>query len=416
MSPAQLPRPPLRHPLAGALSKYLGSLAFAEPLESQFRLWYAERMRARMHNSMWAAMTCLMLITIASVAVTGLRSEIFGASHARLLQLLAFGLMLPSCLGLLIVAYSRLYLHWFARVTQLVAPLHAACFVTMHVLMQPQGYSLSSWMALVAAAPYFLFGMLYGPAVRTSLLVAGTFASSSLLAGLYGWQHYFDLCITVLAGGFAAIIARGAQQSIRDDYIARQVLNDSVHRDSLTGIYNRRMFDAHMERIWQQAIRSRTPLALLMIDLDQFKAYNDHSGHQAGDTCLARVAAVLPAAARRPLDLAARYGGEEFAVLLYDVQRDSVAEVCLQLHAALDSLQIPHPGNAAPTNVTFSIGAACIEPQLGRGPEGFIQLADEALYAAKQRGRNRTVIMDREYETLITGVFRVPSARDEAAA
>jgi diguanylate cyclase (GGDEF)-like protein len=128
------------------------------------------------------------------------------------------------------------------------------------------------------------------------------------------------------------------------------------------------------------------------------------------------VAAVLPTAARRPLDLAARYGGEEFAVLLYDMQRDSVAEVCLQLHAALQALQIPHPGVEKPPCVTFSIGAACIEPQLGRGAEGFIQLADEALYAAKQRGRNCTVLMDREYDTLITGVFRVPRERDEAAA
>jgi diguanylate cyclase (GGDEF)-like protein len=377
-----------------------------------------------MRNSMWGAMSCLLLITGASVAIPALRSEIFGTHHTLLLQLLAFGLMLPSCLALLIVAYTPLYHRWFARVTQLVAPLHAACFATMHALMVPHGYSLSSWLALVVAAPYFLFGMLYGPAVRTSLIVVGIYAVSSRLGGLYDAQHYFDLVITLFAGGFAAIIARGAQQSIRDDYLATQVLNDSVHRDSLTGIYNRRMFDAHMERIWQQAIRTRTPLALLMIDLDHFKAYNDHSGHQAGDTCLARVAAVLPAAARRPLDLAARYGGEEFAVLLYDMQRDSVAEVCLQLHTALSALQIPHPGVPHPGGkdaqyVTFSIGAACIEPQLGRGTEGFIQLADEALYAAKQRGRNRTVIMDREYETLITGVFRVPHGphgRDEAAA
>jgi diguanylate cyclase (GGDEF)-like protein len=398
------------------LSRYFGSLGFEEPLESQFRVWYAERMRARMRHSMWAAMGCLLLITCGSVAIPQLRGEIFGARHTLLLQVLGFGLMLPSCMALVIVAYSPLYLRWFARVTQLVAPLHAACFVTLHALMQPQGYSLSAWLALVVTAPYFLFGMLYAPALRTSLIVVAIYALASSVAGLYGAQHYFDLSIAAFAGGFAAIIARGAQQSIRDDYLATRVLNDSVHRDSLTGIYNRRMFDAHIERIWQQAVRTRTPLALLMIDLDHFKAYNDHSGHQAGDTCLARVAAVLPTAARRPLDLAARYGGEEFAVLLYDMQRDSVAEVCMQLHAALQALQIPHPGVEKPPCVTFSIGAACIEPQLGRGAEGFIQLADEALYAAKQRGRNRTVLMDHEYDTLITGVFRVPRERDEAAA
>jgi len=410
MSPANSRRSP------NTFAAYLGSLAFEEQLESQFQVWYAERMRPRMRNSMWAAMSCLILITSASVALPALRHEIFGQGHTLLLQALTFGLMLPSCLALLIVAYSPLYLRWFGRVTQLVAPLHAACFVTMHTLMLPQGYSLSSWLALVVAAPYFLFGMLYAPALRTSLIVVAIYAAASSVAGLYGAQHYFDLAMTVFAGAFAAIIARGAQQSVRDDYLATRVLNDSVHRDSLTGIYNRRMFDAHMERIWQQAMRTRTPLALLMVDLDHFKAYNDQCGHQAGDTCLARVAAVLPAAARRPLDLAARYGGEEFAVLLYDMQRDSVTEVCLQLHAALSALQIPHPGVQNPAHVTFSIGAACIEPQIGRDADGFIQLADEALYAAKQRGRNRTVIMDREYETLVTGVFRVPRERGEAAA
>jgi diguanylate cyclase (GGDEF)-like protein len=369
-----------------------------------------------MRNSMGGIMGCLLLIMTISVATPTLRSEVFGERHTLLLQLLAFGLMLPTCIAVLAVAYSKLYLRWFALLTQVVAPLHAVGFVTMHALMQPQGYSLSSWMAVVVAAPYFVFGMLYGQAVRTSLIMVAIYAVGSAWAGLYGPQHYFDLGVAVLAGSFATILAHGGQQSIRDDYLATQVLNDSVHRDGLTGIYNRRMFDAHMERIWQQAIRTHTHVALLMIDLDHFKAYNDRNGHQAGDTCLARVAALLPAAARRPLDLAARYGGEEFAVLLYDMQRDSVTEVCSQLHAALRALQIPHPGVTDPPHVTFSIGAACIQPQLGRGTEGFIQLADEALYAAKQRGRNRTVIMDHEYDTLITGVFRVHQARDEAAA
>jgi diguanylate cyclase (GGDEF)-like protein len=158
-------------------------------------------------------------------------------------------------------------------------------------------------------------------------------------------------------------------------------------------------------------------VALLLIDLDRFKSFNDHAGHQAGDACLARVAAAIAQTARRPLDIAARYGGEEFVVLLFDVKRDRVEELCREMHANVAALQIPHPASSAGLHVTVSIGAACVEPQADRHHEGLIQLADEALYAAKEGGRNRTVTMDREYATLNTGAFRVPRsrARDQAA-
>src|SRR5262245_32185676 len=137
---SSVPLPPRRAP--SAFAQYFSPLAFEDSLESQFQAWYAERMRARMRNSMWVVLGCLILITSASVGLPVLRNEIFGVRHTLLLQVLALGVMLPSCLGLLVVAYSPLYARWFARVTQVIAPLHAACFVTMHALMQPQGYSL----------------------------------------------------------------------------------------------------------------------------------------------------------------------------------------------------------------------------------------------------------------------------------
>ena len=122
------------------------------------------------------------------------------------------------------------------------------------------------------------------------------------------------------------------------------MLTDSVHRDALTNIGNRRMFDAHIERLWNQAIRTRAPIALLLVDLDHFKSFNDHAGHQAGDTCLASVAGAIAQSARRPLDVAARYGGEEFVVLLFDVKRERVEELCRELHANVAALQIVTSG------------------------------------------------------------------------
>jgi diguanylate cyclase (GGDEF)-like protein len=251
--------------------------------------------------------------------------------------------------------------------------------------------------------------------VRTALLIVLAYALGGEFAGVGGPQRVFDMFVIGFACAIGGAIHFSFQRGVRRNYVAKQVLSESANRDSLTGIHNRRMFDEHMQRLWQQGMRERVSVALLLVDLDHFKAFNDRRGHQAGDACLAKVASVLPVAARRPFDLAARYGGEEFAVLLYDASRDRVEEICRQLHASLQKAALEHPCSPVSQYVTFSIGAACVEPRLGRHPEGFIQLADEALYAAKERGRNRTVIMDREYETLTTGAFRIPRARGEAA-
>ncbi|MBL8266866.1 GGDEF domain-containing protein, partial [Steroidobacter sp.] len=160
--------------------------------------------------------------------------------------------------------------------------------------------------------------------------------------------------------------------------------------------------------VWAQAAREGRPLTLLMIDIDHFKAYNDRFGHQAGDECLRRVAWSLSDHARRPLDIAARYGGEEFAMILYDARRQHAEDMARQIQAGIESLAIAHtvPSATAGNRLTVSIGIACVQPTADRSHYGFIQLADEALYAAKERGRNCIVIMDKEYGDLTTGSFR----------
>jgi diguanylate cyclase (GGDEF)-like protein len=393
---------------AGALWRRLAPrLAFAEPLETQFRCWYAEHTRSRIRNALWFAMGNIILVMLAGGPFRAVRDAIFGAENQVIVDVLRFGVIAPSAAAILVVSYTQLYERWFRLTAQIVAPLHAASFVAMDLLMQPRGYSLSSCMPLIVLAPYFLFGMLQAEAVRSALIVVAAYAVGGHVAGIAGPQRYFDVAVVTFAALLGAAVHYSLQRGLRRTYLAKQLLSESLNRDSLTGIHNRRMFDEHMNRLWQQATREQVPLGLLLVDLDQFKAYNDHSGHQAGDMCLARVASLLPTAARRPLDLAARYGGEEFAVLLYDVRRDKVEEICSQLHATLAKAAIEHPSSNVGPSVTFSIGAACVQPTPGRRPEGFIQLADEALYAAKERGRNRTVIMDREYDSLTTGAFRV---------
>jgi diguanylate cyclase (GGDEF)-like protein len=159
-------------------------------------------------------------------------------------------------------------------------------------------------------------------------------------------------------------------------------------------------------RTWQQALRDRRPLVVMLLDVDHFKRYNDRYGHQAGDDALQRIATVVNEFAQRPLDLAARYGGEELAVVLFDVPREHGARIAAQVRAAVQNLAIEHL-DASDRVVTISIGLALVRPTLERSPDGAVQLADEALYRAKREGRNRVVVFEREYDTLSTGSFKM---------
>jgi len=164
-------------------------------------------------------------------------------------------------------------------------------------------------------------------------------------------------------------------------------------RDGLTGLANRRRFDDELQKEWARARRDGSTLGLLMIDVDHFKAFNDRYGHQAGDGCLQALGQILAAAPRRPGDLAARYGGEEFAVLLPNTDAAGCRQTGERIRAMLAEACVPHADNPA-ARVTVSIGAAIADIRLTKAapPAALVRLADGALYAAKNNGRNRLVI------------------------
>jgi diguanylate cyclase (GGDEF)-like protein len=157
--------------------------------------------------------------------------------------------------------------------------------------------------------------------------------------------------------------------------------------DGLTGVANRRSFDAILAREQQRGAREGTPTALLLIDVDWFKRYNDAYGHQAGDACLQWVARTIEAAVRRPGDFVARYGGEEFAVVLPNTDLFGANHVGEKVRAAIASLKLPHEKHPL-GHVTVSIGVAVMSPEAGLPPASLIGLADTALYVAKTVGRN----------------------------
>jgi diguanylate cyclase (GGDEF)-like protein len=159
--------------------------------------------------------------------------------------------------------------------------------------------------------------------------------------------------------------------------------------DYLTRIANRRRFNQTLDLEWRSGLRSRKPLALILLDVDYFKRYNDSYGHSAGDTVLSRLSQVIAKAARRPRDLAARYGGEEFAVLLPETGAEQAVQLAERIRFAVESLAIPHAASGGVPFVTVSLGAASLVPHGDDHPGSLISLADMALYRAKERGRNR---------------------------
>jgi diguanylate cyclase (GGDEF)-like protein len=160
--------------------------------------------------------------------------------------------------------------------------------------------------------------------------------------------------------------------------------------DPLTGLHNRRHLDVVCATEWERARRDRRPLAVLFMDIDYFKAYNDFHGHRAGDDCLAAVGKAVEQSLQRPADVAARYGGDEFVVLLPDTYTDGALDVGRRVLGAIAGIHIPH-GASAFGQVTLSIGIAALIPGPNQGFQELLERADRALYAAKQAGRNRVV-------------------------
>ena len=170
---------------------------------------------------------------------------------------------------------------------------------------------------------------------------------------------------------------------------SRDALERMARLDGLTGLANRRTFDDMLAREWRRLARVNHPLAVIMMDVDHFKLFNDTYGHGGGDDCLKKVAKAAEGALQRPADVVARYGGEEFVALLPDTTLDGALMVAEAIRAAVAALNIPHSASKAAPYVTMSLGAACIVPQPGGKPEELLEMADMELYAAKSNGRNQ---------------------------
>jgi diguanylate cyclase (GGDEF)-like protein len=391
---------PQESPHGAQLKRGFPWLRFTRPLEEEFRLAFRAESLPAVRRNLWIAVVFVF-------GFSWLTHMVLEMPVNRLLDGIRVAVFTPVIVVGLMLAYSRWYQRFYPLACVVAAPLFGIGVTVIAVIAASHGVSLISSVVLVTIYIYFMLGMLFYSALVAALIV---FASYFVIASSVGLPHevvLVDAGVLVFSNVIGAMVCYTLERANRKNFLEERLLTEMASRDGLTGINNRRVFDEHLERIWPQAIRDQVPLALMLVDIDHFKAYNDYYGHQAGDECLRQVAWCLTRSARRPLDVTARYGGEEFAIVLYDAQRDHIEEVARLIRNGIEAMNLQHPASPlAQKRLTVSIGAACVQPRSDRSHFGFIQLADEALYDAKEHGRDCIVIKDKEYGELSTGSFR----------
>lgn len=188
--------------------------------------------------------------------------------------------------------------------------------------------------------------------------------------------------------GAAALAAVGA---LIYSFMSNRKLTALSSFDGLTKLYNRRMFDKFMKEAWEEAVDTQQSLAVMLIDVDHFKLYNDTYGHVEGDRCLKTIASILAENARSPF-IPARYGGEEFVVIMPNTSAEEANAAAELIRRKVESASLPHIASLSNRIVTISAGAAAVVPDTSLSPSDLIEMADEALYEAKQGGRNRVSV------------------------
>ena len=176
--------------------------------------------------------------------------------------------------------------------------------------------------------------------------------------------------------------------------------------DGLTGIDNRRSFDEHLDEVWRQARREQHAIAVLLVDIDHFKLFKDCYGQKPGDQCIQAVAGTLAGSVNRPLDQVARYGGEEFAIVLYNPTDQFVRDYADDLVKQITALGVEHKASDVADIVTISVGAAVMRPDTSNQPDQLVRTADDALYEAKSRGRNRAAVYHLDNQLHATTTLR----------
>lgn len=378
-------------------------LRFAEPLE-------AEYLRSRLLSNRTLIGVACVFATL--IALARGMEEIYSNTWDLTIAI-GLVLVIGSSVALAWIAWSHAFERLYPYSAGILIPTRNSLVAIQIAAAAAHGQpEMLMALPIILIGPFFFMGLPLRGSLWCCALTVGTYAIAATVIGLPTMVAFHSYVL--LSGGIlACVIAVWHLEKVaRRSFLEGHLIAELAQRDPLTGTRNRRVFDERLEQVWQQAVATGQAMAVLLIDIDHFKAYNDCYGHQAGDQALRHVAQTVQKLVRRPEDILTRYGGEEFAAILYDVNGEQVREIAERIRSAVAELNIEHRASRTSSRVTISIGVAVVVPSADRSPRGAVQLADQALYEAKVQGRNRVELMDRmQHELMVTGVFAIGAQR-----
>jgi diguanylate cyclase (GGDEF)-like protein len=390
-------------------------LGFEQPLEGEFREDFLQRslLRARVSTLIYLAL--LGVLSVINV-LGGLTSS--SNRTVDVIFVLRAGVLCPALALILVATYAPFLRAYYQIIVVFAAAVAGVAVMWITTLAATAAVPQFAQMGNVLVVVYgcLFLGLLFPGVVVVAAIHVAAFIVSGLALGIPLGNLAFGGALLTGTALMAVLSARRVERLIRTSFIEKRLLNEVAQRDGLTGLLNRRAFDALTERLWRQSRRENESLQLLLIDIDFFKQYNDRYGHQAGDDCLRKVARIVERSAHRPFDFCARYGGEELALFVYGQARERVMDLPEQIHEAVSAERIPHKGSNVAGVLTVSIGSAFLGPESKRTLAGLIQAADEALYEAKHAGRDRVVYKDADMFPGTTGSFHAITGKSKTIA
>ncbi|MGH8250169.1 MAG: diguanylate cyclase domain-containing protein [Steroidobacteraceae bacterium] len=385
-----------------ALERGVAWLKFEPIVESEFR--HSHVLRVRPQARFWQIFQLIVGGVAARVVL-----DVSEPGVARTFLLACNAVQLAVSIALVTTTFSRAYARSYLTLATVLTPFRAIAFAIIVAAVVDVGASGTAALTINMFGLLFFSGLLLRQALPSAILMCVAFAIALAAFDVAPTLAAYSSTSLLVVFGLAGFVAWDMQRVARQAFLEHGVTRADATRDALTGLVNRRHFDARLAALWGASGQAERPLTVMLIDVDHFKAFNDSYGHLAGDAALRAVAQALRAAARGP-DVVARFGGEEMALLATGLTEQDAETLAGKLRAAVEALAIPHSGSTNRGVVTVSIGAACLVPLPGRSSTGALQLADENLYAAKRQGRNRVVFRADQYPMMRTGAFRRPEA------
>lgn len=385
-------------PYAAELGRGTGQRRFGPRLEGEYA-----RSRLREDRTLIRAAS-LVAVVLAAFRAT---EQLLGGAWlpAPLLGIMA---VLVLSLVLAFAAWSPIFDRAYLPLARILVPARNAIAAAFIAAAAAYGQrEMLMILPLMVLGPFFFLGLEFRAAVWSVASAYAAFAVTWAMFEIDPAATIRTAVILLVTAIACALAALQRDRWSRRSFLEGRLITELAEHDALTGLKNRRMFDEHLEQFWLKAVDEQATIAILLIDIDHFKEFNDLYGHQAGDQTLRRVAQTLQSFASRPRDMLARYGGEEFAVVLFDIGSDDASAIARSMCTAVRALGIEHRDSPVAPCVTVSVGAAILDPvDDERRARGALQLADQALYEAKMRGRNRVELTDTAAHSLLeTGVF-----------